>query len=173
MHQVLLAVEQHGRHCDLSLGSQTQKNFGVTVHPLKDGSITLQELLPIVLACAVWGSRWQRLSVRVFCDSLGAVAVMNSGYSKVTRIMHLLCCLFFIRARFDIDLEAVHLPGSENLFADAVSRDKLSVLFTQVPAAKESQTPVPSELVSLLVNSSIDWTSPAWSQQFGSCFHPT
>ena len=96
-----------------------------------------------------------------------------SGYSKVTRIMHLLRCLFFIRARFDIELEAVHLPGSENLFADAVSRDKLSVLFTQVPAAKESQTPVPSELVSLLVDSSIDWTSPAWSQQFGSCFHLT
>lgn len=33
-------------------------------------------------------------------------------WSKVARIMHLLCCLFFIRAslRFDIHVEAVHIP---------------------------------------------------------------
>ena len=54
---------------------------------LNEDSITLQELLLIVFVCTVWGARWQHSLVRVFCDNLGAVAVVNSGYSKVARII--------------------------------------------------------------------------------------
>ena len=68
---------------------------------LQDGqaSITLKEVLPIVLACAVWGQQWQNISVLVHCDNQGAVAVVNTGYSKIPAIMHLLRCLFFIWVR--------------------------------------------------------------------------
>ena len=34
--------------------------------------------------------------------------MVNSGYSKVARIMHHLHCLLFTHTCFDIDLEAVH-----------------------------------------------------------------
>ena len=64
----------------------------VCFDPLKEDSILFQELLPIVFACAVWGSSWQRSSVRVSCDNEGALSVVNSGYSKV---MHLLRSLFY------------------------------------------------------------------------------
>ena len=148
------------------------ESFRSSLLPLKEDSILFQELLPIVFACAVWGSSWQRSSVRVFCDNEGAVSVVNSGYSKVARIMHLLRSLFFIRARFDIHLEAVHIPGAQNILADAISRDKLELLFTQVPAAQGSRVCLPMELVSLLVDNPVDWTSPSWSQRFGSCFQP-
>lgn len=148
------------------------ESFRTSLLPLKDDSILFQELLPIVFACAVWGVKWRRSSVRVFCDNEGAVAVVNSGYSKVAQIMHLLRCLFFIRARFDLHLEAVHIPGVQNGLADAISRDKLDLLFTQVPAARESQVHLPRELVSLLVDNPVDWTSPTWSQRFRSCFLP-
>ena len=60
-----------------------------------EDSITLCELLPIVFACAVWGPYWSDHSVIVHCDNTGAVAVVNSGYSRVPAIMHLLRCLFF------------------------------------------------------------------------------
>ena len=63
-------------------------------------SITWMELLPIVLACVVWGHFWQGPRVVVNCNNTGAVAVANSGYSKVPQIMHLLWCLFFIRALY-------------------------------------------------------------------------
>ena len=75
------------------------ESIGRTLHSLKEESILFQELLPIVFACTVWGSRWQRSSVRVYCDNEGAVAVVNSGYSKVARIMHLLRCLFFYQGQ--------------------------------------------------------------------------
>ena len=59
-------------------------------------SITLKELLPIVFACGVWGPAWQNSQVLVQGDNQGAVAVVNSGYSKVQAVMHSLRCLFFI-----------------------------------------------------------------------------
>ena len=56
----------------------------------------------MVLACALWGASWRRVAVRVYCDNQGADADINSGYSMVVRIIHLLQCLFFIWVRFDL-----------------------------------------------------------------------
>ena len=72
-----------------------------------------------VFACGLWGPAWQNSQVLVQCDNQGAVAVVNSGYSKVQVIMHLLRCLFFIHARFNFYLRAAYIPGKCNVLADA------------------------------------------------------
>ena len=100
---------------------------------LDEESIDLKELLPIILACAIWGKSWNNTRVTVHCDNLGTVALVNSGYSKVPQIMHLLRCLFFIRAHLQIQLWAVHVPGIENILADAISRNNLCLLYSQIP----------------------------------------
>ena len=133
-------------------------------------SIATKELLPIVLACAIWGTRWSGLTVVVHCDNLGVVAVVNSGYSRVPRIMHLLRCLFFIRAHYQFILWAVHVPGVENILADAISRNNLNYLFSQIPRARQSQSEIPPPLLELLVEQQPDWTSRAWAQLFRTCF---
>lgn len=92
----------------------------------RDDGITFKELLPIVFTCAVLRYRWRNVSVRVFCDNMGMVAVVNSGYCKATQ-------------------------------------NNLDVLLSQVPVACHSCSPPPPVLVSLLLNSSVDWTSPTWS----------
>ena len=79
---------------------------------LKDESITLKELLPIVFACGVWGEVWVNQTVLVHCDNEGVVALINSGYSRIPSIMHILRCLFFIRAHFQLEVWAVHVPGA-------------------------------------------------------------
>ena len=96
----------------------------------QEDSITFQELLPIIFACAVLGPRWQNAFVVVQCDNQGAVTVVNSGYSKVQPIMHLLCCLFFNQSRYNISLHAVHLPGRYIVLVHAISRDNLSFFFS-------------------------------------------
>ena len=63
---------------------------------LKEQSITFKEIVPIVLACAVWGPAWANKSVTVHCDNEGAVAVVNSGYSWVAQIMHMLLGACFL-----------------------------------------------------------------------------
>ena len=137
---------------------------------LRGESITLKELLPIVLACAVWGYKFQNTCVIVHCDNLGTVTLVNSGYSRVSQIMQLLRCLFFIKAYFHIDLVAVHIPGVENSLADAISRNNLSLLYTQVPETLGQRTPLSSALLDLLTDLQLDWTSQDWTRPFSACF---
>ena len=151
---------------------QWQKSSGAGTIDLQGESITLKELVPIVLACSVWGADWQNTTVTVHCDNIGTVAIVNSGYSRVPEIMHLLRCLFFIRARFHITLWAVHVPGVQNTWADSISRDKACSFLSKVPPGSYVRSAVPGQLVVLLVEQLPDWTSLAWTRQFVACFPP-
>ena len=84
--------------------------------------------------------------------------------------MHLLRCLFFIRAIFQFALCAVHVPGRDNELADAISRDNLSLLFAQVPQVAEQRVVVPQALQSVLVGTQPDWTSVDWCRLFKTYF---
>ena len=139
---------------------------------LKQESITLKELLSIVFACAVWGNQWQRSMIIAHCDNQSAVEIVNSGCSRIPAIMHLMRCLFFIRAHFQISVRAEYVPGAHNTIADAISRNNLCLLFTQVPLSVNKQVVIPRELVSLLAEQQPDWTSPTWTKLFRSCFPP-
>ena len=57
--------------------------------------ITVKELLPIVLAIAMWGRDWQGSSIRCRCDNAAVVAVLRSGWCKNKYAMHLLRSLHF------------------------------------------------------------------------------
>ena len=56
--------------------------------------ITQKEM---VLACVVWGNEWRERRMIAHCDNEAAVAVLNSGYSRESHIMHLLRCYFLSR----------------------------------------------------------------------------
>ena len=132
-------------------------------------SIAVKELLPIVMACMVWGRSWRQKAVLAHCDNQAVVEVVNSGYSRDPQLMQLLRSLFFVTAQFEISLRAVHIPGKENTEADAISRDNLILFHFQVPRAWPSPTPLPSALLDLLVHQQPDWTSPLWARLFGTC----
>ena len=132
-------------------------------------SIAVKELLPLVMACVVWGKMWGRKSVLAHCDNQAVVEVVNAGYSRDPHLMQLLRSLFFVTAHLDISLRAVHIPGRVNIGADALSWDDLLLFHVQVPEAWPSPTPLPPALPDLLVHSQPDWTSPSWSRLFEAC----
>ena len=72
--------------------------------------ITAKELLPIVVACAVWGREWKGKAVRCRCDNAAVVAIIKSGASKHGLAMHLMRCLFFFTAYYQLCLWPEHLP---------------------------------------------------------------
>ena len=57
--------------------------------------ITVKELAPVVLACALWGSEWQGQRVECRTDNAAVVTIINKGNSKVSLAMHLMRSLFF------------------------------------------------------------------------------
>ena len=90
--------------------------------------ILAKELLPIVIAAAIWGKAWRGHTVFCHCDNAAVVALINAGYCKHETAMHLLRCLFFIAAHFDFDIFARHIPGSLNVAADALSHNLVPLL---------------------------------------------
>ncbi|XP_064397558.1 uncharacterized protein LOC135344321 [Halichondria panicea] len=124
--------------------------------------ITVKELLPVVVACALWGRSSQGHSIQVRC---AVVAILRSGTSKDKLAMHLVRCLAFFKAEFGFTIVAEHLPGRLNTAADALSRDKLSHF---CPKAPQTPVAIPQELFQALIATQLDWTSVSWKRMFHS-----
>ena len=60
--------------------------------------ITAKEMLPTILAAAIWGKTWSRSIVQFNCDNAAVVPVISAGSAKDPTLAHLLQCLFFLEA---------------------------------------------------------------------------
>ena len=124
--------------------------------------IAAKELLPITLACAMWGAEWQNRQVLVLSDNMAVVNIMASQTSRDTVIMHLLRCMHFFCVMHGISVRAEHIPGVNNTVADAISRNNLQVLFQEVPGASKVPDPIHPAMRQLLVDQQPDWLSDNW-----------
>ena len=132
--------------------------------------IMVKEMLPIVLACTVWGQEWAASCVRCLCDNQAVVACLRSRTSRDGHCMHLLRTLAFVEARHTFSLQPQYISTTDNHLADDLSRDKLASFLTKVPEADARATRLPTLLVDLLLDPSLDWTSPRWLRQFSNIF---
>ncbi len=114
--------------------------------------ITVKELLPIVLAVAMWGYLWTGMTVLCRCDNMAVVAIINLGRSRMDKAMHLMRCLSFFLARWDVALVCKHIPGTDTGAADALSRNSLPLFQQLVPESAEDATSIPEGLLQCLVH---------------------
>ena len=129
----------------------------------RDVHITVKELLPIVLAAAVWGPLWRGFTVCCRCNNAAVVAIVNLGRSRMDRAILLMRCLSFFLARWDITFVCRHIPGVDNSAADAHS---LSSFQRLVPDAVADPTPIHEGLLQCLVCGTPDWTKVDWVALF-------
>ena len=80
--------------------------------------------------------------------------------------MRLLRALFFFCAVHDVSLCAQHIAGVSNNSADVLSRNNLSRFFSVNPQALPYPSLVPQELLELVLNRGLLWTSPTWTTLF-------
>ena len=113
--------------------------------------ISIKELLPIVIVTTIWGRHFIEKTILVRSDNVAAVAAINHQTSPVKEVALLLRCLAFIMARFNIRLQAAHIPGILNDIADALSRNNMSTFFSLVPQADKHPEIIPSSLIHLLI----------------------
>ena len=138
---------------------------------LPEAHIAIKELVPLVIATAIWGGAWKGKSVRMLTDNSAVVAAINSNSSRVPEMAHLLRCLTFISAFRQCVISAAHIQGSHNLVADAISRNNLGLLRHLHPQIAAEADGVPPELIQLLIGSRPDWTSRQWTTLWTSIFH--
>ena len=133
--------------------------------------IMVKELLPVVVACAIWGRLWKGRTVRCLCDNAAVVSIIRSGSSKDAVAMHLMRCSFFLTAFHQLVLVPQHLPGRENRAADCLSRDALHSFQRLVLNAHPQPTMLPIPLMHALIRRHPDWTSQEWRAAFHSTLH--
>ena len=130
-------------------------------------SIAPKKLVPIIIACIVWGCSWQGHVVHLHSDN-EAIGLLILVIARTPQMMQLTRCLFFILAAWDISLYAFHIPGVLNMVADAISRDNIPLWYSKVPSADRGPAPVPIHLIELLLTHQPDWTLTSWGHLFRS-----
>ena len=92
-------------------------------------------------------------------DNIAIVSVINASRAKYQLINHLLQCHFFFTAHFNITTSTEHIPILANVTADAIS---CNLLLTSSPQLQLSTdpTPLPGELKTILLDTTLHWSSP-------------
>ena len=85
-------------------------------------NIAVKEMVPVIVSVVIWGCRWPACTVLIRSDNMAVVSALASGSARDPLLMHLLRCLHFFTACFDIGLQARHIAGTLNTAADALSR---------------------------------------------------
>jgi hypothetical protein len=104
--------------------------------------------------------------VLVKSDNMAVVAVLKSGACQDQSLMHLMRCLHFFAAFYQLQVTAAHVPGKDNVAADALSRNDYTRFSSVVPQCRCPPSPIPPALRDMLLLSRPDWTSPSWRRMF-------
>ena len=76
----------------------------------------------IGLAVRRWACQWTNASVVIHTDNITARCALNKGKSKSPLAMAMVREIFWLATAFNFKIRAVHIPGVENVLADAISR---------------------------------------------------
>ena len=170
----MMATHDRGRAADLTIYTDASGSWGCGAswgnewiqcqwnHTWEGESIAVKELLPIVLAVAVWGNRWQHKSVLVKCDNMAVVQVVNKQNCRDPHLVHLMRCLHFFSALLDIGIRVEHIAGVDNVLADAISRNNLQVMGQCNRWMNPQPSRIPPSVWNLLVTERPDWRSSSW-----------
>lgn len=127
-------------------------------------NIVVKELVPIVVAAAVWGRSWYKALVEFHSDNMAVVEIVRKRSARDPLTHHLLRCFYFYAAFYQFDYCIEHVPGVDNMLADAISRDNLPLFRSFLPQARRIGVPLP--VLNLLITQLPDWGSEPWTLLF-------
>ena len=87
-------------------------------------SITQLEMYNIVVALRLWARDWSNKIICIRCDNESAVSVCNSGKTRDSFLNLCLYELWLLVCKYNVDLRVQHIRGTDNVIADALSRNK-------------------------------------------------
>ena len=97
--------------------------------------IVVKELVPVVVAAALWGRHWYRSHICFHVDNEAVVSILQRQSGRSTIVQHLLRCFYFYSALYQFNYTAEHIPGIMNRAADALSRDNITLFSSLLPQA--------------------------------------
>ena len=119
--------------------------------------ISVKELVPIIIATALWGRSWARSRVCFHTDNMAVVDILSKGSARDPLAHHLVRCLYFYSSLYAFQFVVMHVPGVFNVAADALSRNNLQLFSSLIPQGTHHV--IPASVVNLLVQRRPDWGS--------------
>ena len=80
-----------------------------------------------MLAAAIFGPQWSGKVVQFKIDNAAVVQVIEATYAQNAHLMHLVRLLVFYASYYDFWFTASHIPGVINTYADALSRNNMTL----------------------------------------------
>lgn len=109
-------------------------------------NLLLLELFPIIVAAELWSPRLANRSIVFWCDNLGVVQAVNNQRSSSLPALRLLRYLVLRCLKFNVSCTARHVPGVENMIADALSWFDFAKFRALAPGAAALGLPCPTPL---------------------------
>lgn len=110
-------------------GSDGRQAYGGQITPVGDPVSNISELEAanvVVAAHTFFTHRDKGSHFLIFCDNEACVKVFQTGRGRNSIILESARALWMVQALLDIRLSYLHISGSENNFADALSRMHMS-----------------------------------------------
>jgi hypothetical protein len=107
---------------------------------LRHMSIAWRELYAVVTVLATFASSLRGKRILINCDNQAIVHVLQTGTSKNNAIMNLVRTMFYICAHFSLECSAIHVRGTLNQAADALSRLDIARFHRLCPSAEKNMT---------------------------------
>ena len=80
------------------------------------------ELLNIVVALKVWAVHWSNRQIKIHCDNMAVVQVLQKGRARDATLALMARNVWLICALFNIQILVCHILGKDNTLADLLSR---------------------------------------------------
>jgi len=125
------------------LSHWVQHRFPLNWLPLH---ITVLEFYPIYVLLSMYGSCFTNKSVRFYCDNEAVCFIINKQSSRNKHVMVIMRKLLLVLIHYNIHLVACHIPGTNNVLCDKISRFQETPGLLAQFRMDEVQTTIPSEL---------------------------
>ena len=104
-------------------------------------------MFPIVISVSIWASDLANKCILFHTDNQGLVEVINRKTTKDWQLLVLLCELVLQCLKHNSLFRAVHVPGVQNVKADALSRLQVTRFKSVGQDMDPAQTLVPAHLL--------------------------
>ena len=98
------------------------------------------------------GGQWKSSTELAMSDNMAVVCALSSGTARDPLLMHLLRCLHFFSAHFQISIVVRRVAGVENAAADALSRNNPDIFLSCTLQAAGKASQVLSPLLDMLLH---------------------
>lgn len=105
----------------LSLAVPQLQGLGLQLPPA-DADINIWECFALLVAVWLLGDYWAKRRLLVFCDNSSTVSWVGAGAPRPVAAQAMVQQLFGLCVQQQIRLSVQHVPGEENVLADALSR---------------------------------------------------